>query len=152
MKYEVVLGISPMYGCIRYYVHCDPNKGIHKLFVALDSRYKVTVTAFHYQQGTDRELSRTLGPHGLRGFMTVQMNTRVLFQYNDRFPDIKILITNIRCSQNFNIRWHLYIQMVTWRLLNKIPQTAFHYHSVLIMTECVEILSMEKEYKSTWQK
>ena len=55
---------------LGYHVHCDQNKRILRLFIILDSRYKVTVIewplwCFPLPTDTDTELSWTLGPHGL---------------------------------------------------------------------------------------
>ena len=59
---------------LGYHVHFDQNKRILRLFIILDSRYKVTVIewplwCFPLPTDTDTELSRTLGPHGLCGGM-----------------------------------------------------------------------------------
>ena len=55
---------------LGYHFHCDQNKRTQRLFVILDSRYKVTVAesplwCFPLPTDTDTKLSRTLGPHGL---------------------------------------------------------------------------------------
>ena len=55
---------------LGYHVHCDQNKRTQRLFITLDSRYKVTVAelplwCFLLPTDTGTELSRTLGPHGL---------------------------------------------------------------------------------------
>ena len=58
-----------------YHVHCDQNIRTQRLFITLDSCYRVTVTewllwCFPLPTDTDTELSRTLGPHGLVWPMT----------------------------------------------------------------------------------
>ena len=56
---------------LGYYVHCDQNNRTQRLFITLDSRFKVTVAEWPLwcfpspTDTTDTELSRTLGPHGL---------------------------------------------------------------------------------------
>ena len=55
---------------LGYHVHCGQNRRTQRLFIALDSRSRVTVAewplwCFPLPTDTDTELSRTLGPHGL---------------------------------------------------------------------------------------
>ena len=57
---------------LGYHVHCDQNKRTQRLFITLDSPYRVTVAewplwCFPLPTRTDTELSRTLGPQGLGG-------------------------------------------------------------------------------------
>ena len=56
---------------LGYHVHCDRNKRTQRLFITLDSRYKVTVAEwplwyFPLPTDTDTEFSWTLGLHGLK--------------------------------------------------------------------------------------
>ena len=51
---------------LGYHVHCHQNKRTQRLFITLDSRYKVTIAewplwCFPLPTDTDTELSRTLG-------------------------------------------------------------------------------------------
>ena len=58
---------------LGYHVHCNQNKRTQRLYITLDSRYKVTVAEWPLwcfpipiaNRYTGTELSRTLGSHGL---------------------------------------------------------------------------------------